>query len=771
MTKLCPGEFFIDLKYFNFSNLIYFISVLYYEGAKQKGNDTMNYESELVIRAKNGDANALNLLLDHNKSYIYAIAFALLKNHEDAEDAVQKTMITVWQSIGSLESPEAFKSWLYRIAHTRSLNVLQSKKNNQVILDDDISDMPQLENMESEMMLPQAYAERDDLRDRLYLIIDGLSAVQRETIVLYYFNDRSVAEIAEIMDCSDNTVKSRLYLARHSIKTEIEEQERKSGEKFYGIAVGALPIGYFVAEHVKHSLPPAEVLGNLVTTAQQAGQSAAQQVTGKTAAKGMPTAVKAILATVGIAAIAVTGIMTAKLIFDSQNKDYPTPIETQVITAETAAETEAPTEPDYTDAYRAYLEVLEDNKDLIKAYDWQMNQLLTESDKDSKPIVFADIAGDSTPEMIVAGCFDNEDTTKSYAFLRIYQYNNGATEQVYSQSRDDQMKFLDYTIAKGVGGPFSNTYALFQRPGEKTLYLYAFGSNGTYNTYSLIRSYEESSGDIQSRTNVYCSEDLLPPGVNVSSENVFTIDGGNASKSECLDKIEEITSDSVNLLMYCQATRGQDIYNSLISRHDNQAMTYDEAVSYLKEQIGDSSNSQDNDQPKEDYSVIAGSYGTSFVRHYNSSLTIDSNGVFETDFYYDPSGTRGQGVNGDPAEYSLCRGRIVIFKKTGDYTYTFNIADISYVYPVGESGDITYTDAYTHTNKSMHANFVKHPFDTEGTMTFYAKGITPTDMKESHFKSYVFPDNPKTSERAQTPTSYNIIYIPYGSADNPYYGK
>ena len=148
----------------------------------------MNYESELVIHAKNGDENALNLLLDYNKRYIYAIAFALLKNQEDADDAVQKTMITVWQSISTLENPEAFKSWLYRIAHTRSLNVLQSKKNNRYIMDEDISEMPQLEDMESNLMLPQVYAEREDLRKRLFRIIDSLSAVQRESIVLYYFN-------------------------------------------------------------------------------------------------------------------------------------------------------------------------------------------------------------------------------------------------------------------------------------------------------------------------------------------------------------------------------------------------------------------------------------------------------------------------------------------------------------------------------------------------------------------------------------------------------
>ena len=53
------------------------------------------------------------------------------------------------------------------------------------------------------------------MRERLFLIIDSLSPVQRETVVLHYFHDKSVSEISEIMDCSQGTVKSRLYLARN----------------------------------------------------------------------------------------------------------------------------------------------------------------------------------------------------------------------------------------------------------------------------------------------------------------------------------------------------------------------------------------------------------------------------------------------------------------------------------------------------------------------------------------------------------------------------
>lgn len=203
----------------------------------------------LVWQAKNGNAQALNALLDANKGKIYAAAYALLKNREDAEDAMQQALIAVWQNIGKLAAPEAFETWLYRVTYTRSLNILKSRKNNEMVIENDIGDMPQAALLESELMLPHEYAERNDLRERLFLIIDSLSPVQRETVVLYYFHDKSVGEISEIMDCSAGTVKSRLYLARNTIRTEIEEQERKSGQKFFGFAVGAVPLGRFVAEN------------------------------------------------------------------------------------------------------------------------------------------------------------------------------------------------------------------------------------------------------------------------------------------------------------------------------------------------------------------------------------------------------------------------------------------------------------------------------------------------------------------------------------------
>lgn len=76
-----------------------------------------------------------------------------------------------------------------------------------------------------------------------------------------------MAEIAGIMSCSEGTVKSRLYLARCSIKNKIEEYENKNGEKFFGVAIGVLPFGTFVVENTHQSMITPDEFSNILTSA------------------------------------------------------------------------------------------------------------------------------------------------------------------------------------------------------------------------------------------------------------------------------------------------------------------------------------------------------------------------------------------------------------------------------------------------------------------------------------------------------------------------
>lgn len=215
-------------------------------------------EEALVFAAKNGNTKCFEELYKLYYEKIYALALTVTKNTSDAEDVLQITFVKAWQNIDKLDNPSAFNTWLQRITINQCSSMLRGSKQNYSI--DDEGENGELLQIESDLMLPEQYAERADLSVRLKAIIDELSVVQRETILLYYFNDMSIEEIAQTMDCSEGTVKSRLFLARKAIKTEITEQEKKTGEKFYGIAgVALIPFaGMFIKQIKSASLSGSE---------------------------------------------------------------------------------------------------------------------------------------------------------------------------------------------------------------------------------------------------------------------------------------------------------------------------------------------------------------------------------------------------------------------------------------------------------------------------------------------------------------------------------
>ncbi|MCL2756647.1 MAG: sigma-70 family RNA polymerase sigma factor, partial [Coriobacteriia bacterium] len=205
---------------------------------------------KLVVAAQNGDSKSFGDLFALYYDKVYALIRMILKNSNDAEDVLQETFITAWRKLNTLETPLTFSVWIQVIARNHC-NMVLRKKNMAILLDAE-QEIEDFDTEDSSDLLPAVYTERADLKERLGRIIDGLSEVQRQAIVLYYFNGMSVSEIADMMECSVNTVKTRLYLARKAIRSEVEEQERRSGEKFYGLAgIPMLPFGNVMYAHLQ----------------------------------------------------------------------------------------------------------------------------------------------------------------------------------------------------------------------------------------------------------------------------------------------------------------------------------------------------------------------------------------------------------------------------------------------------------------------------------------------------------------------------------------
>ena len=209
-------------------------------------------DQALVFAARNGNAKCFEELYKRYYDKIYALARGTMKNDADAEDVLQSTFIKAWQSLRSLEDPAAFNTWLQHITLNECYSLM--RKSRPTLSMEEEGENGEMLQLESDLMLPQEYAERSDLSQRLGKIVGELSDVQRETILLYYYEEMSVEEIAQAMDCSAGTVKSRLFLARKAIKTEIEEQERKTGQKFYSVV--PVPLAGLLVKLVRDTMIP-----------------------------------------------------------------------------------------------------------------------------------------------------------------------------------------------------------------------------------------------------------------------------------------------------------------------------------------------------------------------------------------------------------------------------------------------------------------------------------------------------------------------------------
>jgi len=238
------------------------------------------FEVTLVTAAKSGNNKAFEELYNHFYNKIFALARMTVKNEADAEDILQQAFLSAWRNLHTLNDPAAFNTWIQKITLNQCYALLR-KKNIAILLDAE----GEIENFGEEEpdgdLLPAVYAERDDLRARLGKIIDDLSEVQKQTVILYYFNELKVEEISYVMECTVGTVKTRLFLARKAIRSEVEEQERKSGEKFYGIAgipmlsLGNLLTQMFEAQAIS-TASSASILSSISNTIAQGAIESAQ---------------------------------------------------------------------------------------------------------------------------------------------------------------------------------------------------------------------------------------------------------------------------------------------------------------------------------------------------------------------------------------------------------------------------------------------------------------------------------------------------------------
>ena len=188
---------------------------------------------ELVSSAKSGNKKSFDKLYELTHNDVWYNCLSLLKDEENAKDIMQETYITAFLKLDTLNDEQKFCGWIISIAVNKCKNKLKGKVEYQI--DDEVL-ITEAET--DELMLPEEYITKTEKRKVLLQIMeDTLSFNQYQVVLMFYFTELSIAEIAQALEISEGTVKSRLNSSRAKMKTAIEDYENKSGDRLHGVVV------------------------------------------------------------------------------------------------------------------------------------------------------------------------------------------------------------------------------------------------------------------------------------------------------------------------------------------------------------------------------------------------------------------------------------------------------------------------------------------------------------------------------------------------------
>lgn len=249
--------------------------------------------SHLVEKIKKGDNKSFEKLYKLTEREVWFTCISFLKNETTAQDIMQETYITAFLKIQSLEKSSQIRSWLNRIAVNKCKNYLKGK--GEIQLDDEIFENQAI--VDERMSIPEEYISDKAKREIILSIMqEVLSDVQYQTVIMHYFNEMTVDEIAEVFECSRGTVLSRLNYSRAKMKTAIEDYENKSGDKLHGVVFVPFFTTIFREQAKSLKVPSITITlpnGESLVTAASKGVSTAVKSSTATAVKtGAVTAVK-----------------------------------------------------------------------------------------------------------------------------------------------------------------------------------------------------------------------------------------------------------------------------------------------------------------------------------------------------------------------------------------------------------------------------------------------------------------------------------------------
>lgn len=180
--------------------------------------------TELVRQLKNGNHAAFDALYEKYKNTLLRMAYLVSGQMDDAEDIVQETFVKCYLHIGELKKDEGFQPWLFQILYRTAYR--QLKKRKREIPDEDVG----IQTDVTDGITSLDRIIRTEEEKMVYNAVQTLDFKHRAVVVLFYYHEMPMKEIASVLECTEGTVKSRLFTARKKLRKSLNTWKEGGGE-------------------------------------------------------------------------------------------------------------------------------------------------------------------------------------------------------------------------------------------------------------------------------------------------------------------------------------------------------------------------------------------------------------------------------------------------------------------------------------------------------------------------------------------------------------
>lgn len=225
----------------------------------------MDYEllTTIVQQAQNGEKGALEQLYHETYNRVYFYAYKIFGNENDAADVVQEVYVKVFTHLSELKDARAFHKWLYTIAVNECKQKMR-RDSRHILTEEGDAFFEQIIDLDPDLDANRRLIYKD-ARTFILAVIDYLPEEQRRAVLLYFYEQLTIHQIAEIEEVSESTIKSRLMIARKKIKAAVEAEERRTGTR---LLVAGLPaLAAVLAEGAQLVTMPSNLAAHALTVA------------------------------------------------------------------------------------------------------------------------------------------------------------------------------------------------------------------------------------------------------------------------------------------------------------------------------------------------------------------------------------------------------------------------------------------------------------------------------------------------------------------------